>query len=200
MIESRRANRATLRASSPRVQKSRARRVLLPAAGVSALLGVACIGGALLPGAQAVSSDATSLAAISEAQAQGYEASLVSGADSTVADQRGGELSVDAVDPHDPNAIKAIAQDMAATQYGWTGAEWTCLDKIWEKESNWNPSAVNPESGAYGIPQSYPGDKMATIGADWRTNPITQITWGMNYIRDVYGTPCTAWNQHNGSY
>ena len=53
-------------------------------------------------------------------------------------------------------------------------------------------SAANASSGAYGIPQSLPGRKMATVGSDWRTNPVTQIKWGLNYIDDRYGTPCSA--------
>lgn len=71
-----------------------------------------------------------------------------------------------------------------------------CLDKLWTKESGWNHRALNKGSGAYGIPQSLPGDKMAKFGADWRTNPATQIKWGLSYIEGRYGTPCKAW-QHS---
>lgn len=79
---------------------------------------------------------------------------------------------------------------------GWSDSEFTCLDKLWEKESNWNPSALNPSSGAYGIPQALPGNKMAAQGPDWQTNPNTQIDWGLGYIAGRYGTPCVAW-QHS---
>ncbi len=82
---------------------------------------------------------------------------------------------------------------MAAAR-GWTGEQWNCLYSLWQKESNWNPYAQNPSSGAYGIPQSLPGNKMATHGADWRTNPATQIAWGLDYIAGRYGTACGAWN------
>ena len=67
------------------------------------------------------------------------------------------------------------------------------------RESGWNPSAQNASSGAYGIPQSLPGSKMASAGADWATNPATQIKWGLGYIQDRYGSPCGAWG-HSESY
>lgn len=73
--------------------------------------------------------------------------------------------------------------------------QYQCLDHLWTGESNWNPSAENPDSGAYGIPQALPGNKMASAGSDWRTNPITQVKWGLTYISSRYGTPCTAWQQ-----
>lgn len=87
---------------------------------------------------------------------------------------------------------RAIARPMVAAR-GWNDAEFRCLVALWERESHWNPYAENPYSGAYGIPQSLPGSKMASVGPDWRTNPVTQITWGLNYIGGRYGTPCNAW-------
>ncbi|PID98200.1 MAG: lytic transglycosylase [Actinobacteria bacterium] len=87
---------------------------------------------------------------------------------------------------------KGIAQAMVAAR-GWSDSEFQCLVSLWQKESGWNPYAQNPSSGAYGIPQSLPGSKMAAAGADWQTNPATQITWGLNYIAGRYGTPCAAW-------
>ncbi|QIN94571.1 transglycosylase [Streptomyces phage Muntaha] len=68
-----------------------------------------------------------------------------------------------------------------------------CLNSLWIRESNWNHLAQNPSSGAYGIPQSLPGSKMASVGSDWRTNPYTQVRWGVSYIKSRYGTPCNAW-------
>ncbi|MFC7548235.1 lytic transglycosylase domain-containing protein [Plantactinospora sp. GCM10030261] len=68
-----------------------------------------------------------------------------------------------------------------------------CLDKLWDKESGWNHKASNPSSGAYGIPQALPGSKMGSVADDWRTNPATQITWGLGYIKGRYGNPCGAW-------
>ncbi|MFC0527730.1 aggregation-promoting factor C-terminal-like domain-containing protein [Phytohabitans kaempferiae] len=77
-----------------------------------------------------------------------------------------------------------------------------CLDKLWTKESGWNHKARNPSSGAYGIPQAYPGGKMVSAGADWQTNPVTQIKWGLGYIKGRYGDPCAAWarSEDTGSY
>jgi hypothetical protein len=69
-----------------------------------------------------------------------------------------------------------------------------CLDKLWKKESGWNHLAENPSSKAYGIPQALPGRKMASAGRDWRSNPATQIKWGLGYIKGRYGSPCEAWS------
>ncbi|MEU7819925.1 lytic transglycosylase domain-containing protein [Catellatospora sp. NPDC049133] len=68
-----------------------------------------------------------------------------------------------------------------------------CLNRLWTRESGWNHRAENKSSGAYGIPQSLPGDKMAKFGDDWQTNPATQIKWGLDYIKKRYGKPCDAW-------
>ena len=93
---------------------------------------------------------------------------------------------------------KAIAQAMLS-DYGWSSSEFGCLDALWTRESGWNPSAANPTSSAYGIPQALPGSKMATAGADWATNPATQIEWGLGYIQDSYGSPCAAWGHSESS-
>jgi hypothetical protein len=92
----------------------------------------------------------------------------------------------------DPGSAQAIAYDMVLAR-GWDDAEYECLVALWNRESHWNVYAQNPTSGAYGIPQALPGDKMASAGADWQTNPTTQITWGLGYIAGRYGTPCGAW-------
>lgn len=88
---------------------------------------------------------------------------------------------------------KATARDMAASRYGWGEGEFSCLSSLWQKESGWNYQAYNASSGATGIPQALPGSKMATAGADWRTNAATQIAWGLDYIQRAYGSPCSAW-------
>jgi hypothetical protein len=75
---------------------------------------------------------------------------------------------------------------------GFDLEQFACLDLLWDKESGWNELAEN-SIGAYGIPQAYPGNKMSSVGDDWRTNPVTQITWGLGYIEGKYGTPCDAW-------
>jgi hypothetical protein len=88
---------------------------------------------------------------------------------------------------------KEIALQMVLDE-GWSSDQFSgCLEPLWEKESNWNHTAQNPSSGAYGIPQSLPGEKMASHGDDWQTNPATQIAWGIDYIKGRYGTPCEAW-------
>ncbi|MCU1675906.1 MAG: hypothetical protein JWM93_664 [Frankiales bacterium] len=68
-----------------------------------------------------------------------------------------------------------------------------CLDKLWTLESSWSVTEMNASSGAYGIPQSLPGNKMAAVASDWRHNANTQIMWGLGYIAQRYGTPCSAW-------
>lgn len=100
--------------------------------------------------------------------------------------------SVPAAGVPDPGTAQAIAFEMVAAR-GWGTGEFDCLVLLWNKESGWNVYANNTSSGAYGIPQALPGDKMASAGADWATNPATQITWGLGYIEGRYGTPCGAW-------
>ena len=101
----------------------------------------------------------------------------------------------------DPGSAKAIAYDMVMAR-GWGAGEYDCLVSLWNKESGWNINAHNASSGAHGIPQALPGSKMASAGADWQTNPATQITWGLGYISGRYGTPCGAWgtSQAKGWY
>ena len=91
----------------------------------------------------------------------------------------------------DPGTAQSIAYNMLPS-FGFAHSEFSCLDNIWTRESNWIYNAENA-SGAYGIPQALPGSKMASAGADWATNPATQIKWGLGYIKSVYGTPCNAW-------
>lgn len=94
----------------------------------------------------------------------------------------------------DTTAPKEIGRQMALNLFGWGADQFTCFDKIIMNESKWDPFADNPHSSAYGIPQALPGKKMASEGADWETNPATQIRWGLKYVKGVYGTPCKAWS------
>ena len=71
--------------------------------------------------------------------------------------------------------------------YGWTEYDYECLIKLWNRESGWNPNAVNKKSKACGIPQSLPCNKMASEGSDYRTNGKTQIRWGLKYIKNRVG-------------
>lgn len=90
----------------------------------------------------------------------------------------------------------------ALGRYGWGGDQSACLQSLWNRESGWRWNAQNPSSGAYGIPQALPASQMATAGADWRTNAVTQIAWGLSYIQSRYGSPCGAWDhsQRTGWY
>ena len=89
----------------------------------------------------------------------------------------------------DPN--KAIARALVDSL--WSDDQWVYLDLLWTRESGWNPAAVNPTSGAYGIPQSLPASKMSAVASDWATDPTTQILWGIDYIAATYGSPQAAW-------
>jgi hypothetical protein len=101
----------------------------------------------------------------------------------------------------DPGTAQAIAYEMVLSR-GWPDSEFGCLVALWNRESGWRVNAHNKGSGAYGIPQALPGTKMASAGADWETNPATQISWGLGYIGGRYGTPCGAWghSQSTGWY
>jgi hypothetical protein len=93
-----------------------------------------------------------------------------------------------------PGSNVAIGQQLAA-YYGWgAGLQWSCLYLLWDHESGWIIQWNHAGSGAYGIPQALPASKMASAGADYMTNPATQIRWGLGYIKSVYGTPCNAWS------
>ena len=88
---------------------------------------------------------------------------------------------------------KKVAKSIMNTDYAWGDDEYACLNRLWTKESHWNYKAHNNRSGAHGIPQALPAVKMEIISTDWRTNPVTQIRWGLRYIDIRYETPCQAW-------
>lgn len=98
----------------------------------------------------------------------------------------------------DPGSAQAYAYDAVAAR-GWGEDQFNCLVSLWQKESGWRVNAQNGSSGAYGIPQSLPGSKMASAGEDWATNAGTQIEWGLGYITGRYGTPCGAWQKSKAS-
>jgi len=98
-----------------------------------------------------------------------------------------------------PQGAQQVAQDLIDATYKWDASQVQCLDTLWNKESHWNFQAHNYRSGAHGIPQALPADKMEVVAMDWRTNPITQIKWGLRYISVRYGTPCKALAKHNRS-
>jgi hypothetical protein len=98
-----------------------------------------------------------------------------------------------------PDGARAVAKEIAQSKYGWGSFQFACLNKLWTKESNWRYKARNKSSGAHGIPQALPATKMESIGTDWRTNPVTQISWGLRYIEVRYETPCKAYKKFQRS-
>ncbi|MEU5401794.1 transglycosylase SLT domain-containing protein [Streptomyces sp. NPDC005963] len=96
--------------------------------------------------------------------------------------------------PAAPAAAEVVSAKTIAKKMINDEAQFQCFDKIVEHESNWDIDASNPSSGAYGLVQALPGTKMATAGSDWRTNPATQIEWGLDYMKDRYGSACGAWS------
>jgi hypothetical protein len=92
-----------------------------------------------------------------------------------------------------PKGAREVAKELMDEKYGWGEKQYACLDDLWIKESNWNYRASNKRTGAHGIPQALPATKMDSAGTDWRTNPVTQISWGLRYIDVRYETPCKAW-------
>ena len=89
-------------------------------------------------------------------------------------------------------ALQEYARNLVINTYGWSEGDFSALINLWNKESGWSVTAGN-SSGAYGIPQSLPGSKMASEGSDWATNGQTQIRWGLKYIKNTYGSPSAAW-------
>jgi hypothetical protein len=103
----------------------------------------------------------------------------------------GGEEKLSAQDP------QTIAEALLPS-FGFDSSQMSCLVPLWMGESGWRVTAENASSGAYGIPQSLPGSKMASAGADWQTSAVTQIKWGLGYIAERYGSPCGAWDFKQG--
>ncbi|MFY9934949.1 MAG: lytic transglycosylase domain-containing protein [Streptosporangiaceae bacterium] len=104
--------------------------------------------------------------------------------------------------PPDPGTAQSTAYNLMSS-FGFSPQTYFgCLVDIWNRESGWRYDAENGASGAYGIPQALPGSKMASAGADWQTDPATQIKWGLGYIKNTYGNPCSAWafEEANGYY
>lgn len=91
-----------------------------------------------------------------------------------------------------PKGARTVAKVLMEDKYGWGDRQFACLVGLWTKESNWNYRSSNKRTGAHGIPQALPATKMDSAGTDWRTNPVTQISWGLRYIESRYDTPCGA--------
>lgn len=88
---------------------------------------------------------------------------------------------------------KKVAKSIMNSEFAWGDDQYSCLNRLWTKESHWNYKAHNYRSGAHGIAQALPAIKMEVVSDDWRTNPVTQIRWGLRYIDIRYEDPCTAW-------
>ena len=95
---------------------------------------------------------------------------------------------------------KYVARTIMLAEYSWGDDQYSCLNRLWTKESHWNYKAHNYRSGAHGIAQALPASKMEVVGTDWRTNPVTQIRWGLRYIDIRYDTPCKAWAKFKRSH
>jgi hypothetical protein len=98
-----------------------------------------------------------------------------------------------------PMGAKKVAKSILIDEYGFNEKQYQCLNTLWTKESHWNYKARNKNSGAHGIPQALPASKMNVVSTDWRTNPVTQIRWGLRYISIRYETPCKALAKHKRS-
>ncbi len=98
-----------------------------------------------------------------------------------------------------PLGAKKVAKSILLNEYGFSEKEYKCLNRLWTKESHWNYKARNKSSGAHGIAQALPASKMNVVSTDWRTNPVTQIRWGLRYISIRYETPCKALAKHKRS-
>ena len=119
-------------------------------------------------------------------------------ADKAAADKAAADAAAQAAPPqavNDPAGAQAYAASRLGA-YGWGQDQMSALVTLWNKESDWSTTATNASSGAYGIAQSLPGDKMASAGGDWQTNYKTQIEWGLNYIKERYGSPAGALSWH----
>lgn len=119
-------------------------------------------------------------------------------ADKAAADKAAADAAAQAAPPqavNDPAGAQAYAASRLGA-YGWGQDQMGALITLWTKESGWSTTATNASSGAYGIVQSLPGDKMASVGADWQTNYKTQVDWGLNYIKERYGSPANALGWH----
>lgn len=144
-----------------------------------------------VPGIELVSFTVTKVNGIETERAQGISVVVTPPQNEIIAV---GSLVIPQTTPAQQGSNRELGQKLAAELYGWSGDEWLCLDNLWSRESGWRHTAENKSSGAYGIPQALPGDKMASYGADWRTNPDPQIRWGLAYVQGRYATPCGAWS------
>ncbi|MEA9985873.1 lytic transglycosylase domain-containing protein [Subtercola sp. RTI3] len=151
--------------------------------------------------AAAAAAAAAAAKAAEAAKTAAQAAASAAASNSSSSSSSSSSYTVPAAAVPDPGSAQAIGLAQV-TARGWGSDQYSCLVSLWNRESGWRVNAYNAGSGAQGIPQALPGSKMASAGADWATNPATQITWGLNYISGVYGTPCGAWahSENSGWY
>jgi hypothetical protein len=144
----------------------------------------------------AVAKKADAEKAAKEAKERAEAKTTSASSSSSAGSSQGGSSTIPVQSSYTVAQIKAMAAQIVP------GGQLQCFSNIVERESGWNYRAVNPSSGAYGLMQALPGSKMSSVGADWQTNPATQIKWGLNYMNSVYGSPCGAWTywQANHAY
>ncbi|WP_329135949.1 lytic transglycosylase domain-containing protein [Streptomyces sp. NBC_01476] len=155
---------------------------------------------------QAQSDAADATARQSAEQAARVQAAKDAAAKKKAADAEAKKKAEEAANQGDASASFAIqasysvAQVQAMAREIVGSSQYACFSNIVSRESGWNYTATNPSSGAYGLVQSNPGSKMASVASDWRTNPATQIKWGLNYMNSRYGSPCGAWEYWQGHH
>jgi hypothetical protein len=162
----------------------------------------------LLASRQAAHQAAVAQAAKQKAQAElaakqvaARQAARQSAGQQAGAQQTPSQPAVPTAVPAASGSPQSVAQAILGS-FGWSSSQFSCLQPLWAGESGWSVTASNPSTGAYGIPQAYPGSKMASAGPDWQTDAATQIRWGLTYIKNTYGSPCGAWSheQADGWY
>ena len=181
---------------------SRRRRVILTAA--FSLLFIAIVEPTYAQGSTTIAVDLGPVLRTAEAASQHQESLIWNGSTSSLELDPGalvnaGEIAMIAQiskqieAARNPIGAKLYAKDLVLNTYNWSEKQYSCLNSLWNKESHWNYKARNPRSGAHGIAQALPATKMESISTDWRTNPLTQIQWGLSYIESRYQTPCKAY-------
>jgi len=181
---------------------SRRRRVILTAA--LSLLFIAIVEPTYAQGSTTIAVDLGPVLRTAEAASQHQDSLIGNGSTTTLeldptALVNAGEIAMIAQiskqieAARNPIGAKLYAKDLVLNTYNWSEKQYSCLNSLWNKESHWNYKARNPRSGAHGIAQALPATKMESISTDWRTNPLTQIQWGLSYIQNRYETPCKAY-------
>lgn len=203
---------------SARTRRTRARRLGLPTAAVAGVLTAALVGsgfsgsttsaapaeGSAPEGVSVLAAGAGTLSAVSTKSASSKAAAKSAKAKRAaklMAKKKAAKKRKVKMTRLAKKAPRKAAKKMLSNR-GYGARQKRCLIKLWNKESNFRWNAANPSSSAYGIPQALPGRKMASHGSDWRTNPVTQMQWGLRYIKDRHGSPCGAWkhSQRRGWY